>query len=54
MDVKTAEAIAAGGLRHNAFFMEGNGRLAKARGKPRNGGHRRGDGGFENINENRA
>ncbi len=51
MDVKTAEAIAAGGLRHIAFIMDGNGRWAKVRGKTRNEGHRRGAEVFEKISE---
>lgn len=51
MDEKTAQAIAAGGLRHIAFIMDGNGRWAKGLGKTRNEGHRRGAEVFERISE---
>lgn len=48
-DLSIEEIVKKSGLRHIAFIMDGNGRWAKAKGQPREAGHRAGAANFKTI-----
>ncbi len=49
IDLSIEEIVKKSGLRHIAFIMDGNGRWAKAKGQPREAGHRAGAANFKTI-----